>query len=212
MASDPPKPVSGRQARAAENDRLILAAAREVFLADPNAPMAAVGKRAGVGMSALYRRYENKEALLQKLSLEGVIRYNTVVVAALADDGDPWEVFSRFVVDAIGAGGGSLSRRLRGRFTVTDELREAGVQSYVLTMQLIEKTKAAGVLREDFEPGDWSVFSELFQSINYSDPARNSELKQRYLRIMLDGLRAPGGRPLPYTPPTLEEMARRFEE
>jgi AcrR family transcriptional regulator len=39
------------------NDRLILDAAREVCLADPAAPIAAVAKRAGVGIGALYRRY-----------------------------------------------------------------------------------------------------------------------------------------------------------
>ena len=34
--------MSGRRAQAARNDTLILAAARDVFLADPTAPIAAV--------------------------------------------------------------------------------------------------------------------------------------------------------------------------
>ncbi len=49
-------PLSGRKAQAARNDTLILAAARAVFTADPSAPIAAVAERAGVGISALYRR------------------------------------------------------------------------------------------------------------------------------------------------------------
>ena len=35
--------LRGRQAQAAQNDQLILKAAREVFLADPTAPISAVG-------------------------------------------------------------------------------------------------------------------------------------------------------------------------
>src|SRR3954447_23180646 len=58
---------SGRRAQAARNDAAILEAARAVFIANPSAPIAEVAKRAGVGISALYRRYASKEALLHEL-------------------------------------------------------------------------------------------------------------------------------------------------
>ncbi len=44
----PTAPMSGRRAQAARNDELIMNAAREVFVADPTAPIAAVAERAGV--------------------------------------------------------------------------------------------------------------------------------------------------------------------
>src|SRR4029079_6313948 len=47
-------PMSGRQAEAARNDQRILESARAVFVADPGAPITAVAKHAGVGISALY--------------------------------------------------------------------------------------------------------------------------------------------------------------
>jgi AcrR family transcriptional regulator len=50
-------PSSCRRAEAAAQRTFILDAAREVFLADPAAPIAVVAKRAGVGIGALYRRY-----------------------------------------------------------------------------------------------------------------------------------------------------------
>ncbi|MEK8229221.1 TetR family transcriptional regulator [Oerskovia sp. M15] len=65
-------PLSGRKAQAARNDEAILAAAREVFVQDPAAPVAAVAKAAGVGISALYRRYPGKEDLLATLCAEGL--------------------------------------------------------------------------------------------------------------------------------------------
>ena len=41
---------------ARRNDATILASARAVFVADPDAPIAAVARHAGVGISSLYRR------------------------------------------------------------------------------------------------------------------------------------------------------------
>ena len=49
-----PSSVSGRRAQAARNDEKILASARAVFIDDPDAPITAVAKHAGVGISAIY--------------------------------------------------------------------------------------------------------------------------------------------------------------
>ena len=93
MEASPSPPLSGRRAQAARNDERILDAARAVFIADPDAPISAVAKRAGVGISALYRRYESKEELLRRLCGDGLKRYNAAAEAALADTGDPWTAF-----------------------------------------------------------------------------------------------------------------------
>src|SRR6201993_2405738 len=82
-------PLRGRQAQAAQNDELILRAAREVFLADPTAPISAVAERAGVGIGALYHRYAGKEDLLATLCLQGQDRYLAEVRDALGAAGDP---------------------------------------------------------------------------------------------------------------------------
>ena len=64
-----PQPKGVRRAR---NDERILASARAVFVADPSAPVAAVARHAGVGMSALYARYPSKEDLLRALCADGL--------------------------------------------------------------------------------------------------------------------------------------------
>ena len=61
-----PSALSGRRAEAARNDERILESARAVFVADPGAPISAVAEHAGVGVGALYRRYESKEDLLRR--------------------------------------------------------------------------------------------------------------------------------------------------
>src|SRR4029453_17207143 len=102
-------PMSGRRAQAARNDQLILEAARQVFVADPTAPIGAVADRAGVGMSALYRRYRSKEELLARLASDGLRRYIAEAEVALSDDGDPWAAFVGFmgrIVEPETHGGG----------------------------------------------------------------------------------------------------------
>jgi AcrR family transcriptional regulator len=81
--------LPGRRGQAARNDGVILDAARDVFLADPKAPIAAVAERAGVGISALYRRYANKEELLRRLCADGLRRFITEAETALAETTPP---------------------------------------------------------------------------------------------------------------------------
>src|SRR5215469_2203131 len=90
-------PLSGRQAEAARNDRRILESARAVFVADPDAPITAVAKHAGVGISALYTRYGSKEELLRTLCTDGLVIVVAETEAAIervkAGD-DHWQVFA----------------------------------------------------------------------------------------------------------------------
>src|SRR3954454_6030849 len=92
----PTSGLPGRRGQAARNDTLILDAARDVFLADPKAPIAAVAERAGVGISALYRRYAGKEDLLRTLCHDGLRRFIAEAERAQAND-DGWAAFVEFL-------------------------------------------------------------------------------------------------------------------
>ena len=203
--------LSGRRAEAARNDKQILDAARAVFLEDPEAPIAAVAKRAGVGIGALYRRYRSKDELLVRLAGDGLRRYIGAATAALADEGEPWGAFVRFMQQCVEIGAGSLSLRHAGSFASTEELRQAGMQAYLATRQILERTKAAGVLRSEIEVGDLSLIFEQLQAIRVGDEARTRQLRQRYLALMLDGLHAVAAAPLPGPAAQWEEISRRYE-
>ena len=203
-------PLSGRRAQAARNDELILEAARAVFMADPGAPIAAVAQRAEVGISALYRRYASKEELLGRLALDGLARYNAEAEAALADEDDPWEAFAAFMRRSLDAGASTLSRRLAGTFTPSDELNAEGRRAFELTQRLLDRAKAAGVLRDEVEVGDLTLIFEALQALQVGAPERASELRHRYLALLLGGLRAPAAGPLPGSAPTWQEITRRW--
>jgi AcrR family transcriptional regulator len=202
--------LSGRQAQAARNDQLILEAARAVFTADPGAPISAVAGRAGVGISALYRRYRSKEELLRRLSLEGLRRYIGLVEDALADDGDPWQAFAMFMRRAVDANTSSLTLRLAGTFAPTEEMWREGDHAATLSNELIDRAKAAGALRADIEVADLSMLFEQLAAIEVDDPVRTRELRYRYLALYLEALHDTTATPLPGPAPRWEEISARF--
>jgi AcrR family transcriptional regulator len=205
-------PLSGRRAEAARNDWLIVDAAREVFVADPAAPIAAVAKRAGVGIGALYRRYSSKEELLRRLCAEGLRQYIAAIEDALAqDDGDLWSAFAEFMRRIVDADTHSLTLRLAGTFSPTEELNRAAVMAQELNVRLLERTKAAGAIRPDIEVSDLSLLFEQLAAVRVADEERTRQLRHRYLALILDALRISSGSPLPGPPPDWEEISRRWQ-
>jgi AcrR family transcriptional regulator len=203
-------PLSGRRAEAARNDRRILDAAREEFVADPSAPIAAVAARAGVGIGALYRRYGSKEELLRRLCAEGQRQYIAEVEAALADEGDPWVAFTGFMRRIVDADTHSLVLRLAGTFVPTDEMYRNGQIAEELNVQLFEHTRAAGAIRPDVEAVDIALLFEQLAAVRVADEERTRQLRRRYLALVLDAIHASSGSPLPGPAPSWEELGLRW--
>jgi len=205
-------PMSGRRAQAARNDERILAAARAVFVADPGAPVAAVAERAEVGISALYRRYPSKEDLLRRLCADGLALYVAAAEAALADSDDAWESFARFLHRVVDADTHSLTTSLAGMFTPTAELSAAADRAAELTAAIVARARAAGVLRDDVVAADLGLILEQLAAVRTDDQTRTRELRDRYLALLLDGLRAGSGQhTLPGPAPRPREFTGRWE-
>ena len=203
--------MPGRQAEASRNDELVLAAARAVLTADPDAAMADIARRAGVGIGTLYRRYPSKEALVQQLCLDGMRRLEAVTRTALERvEEDPWDAFATFMADALDAGAGALGAALAGTFTPTDELLSAARELYTAGHELIERAKAAGALRSDVTQEDINLLFEQLRAVRLGDDERVAELQRRYLALLLQALRAPAPAPLPGPPPGWEEIRGRW--
>jgi AcrR family transcriptional regulator len=205
------QPGPGRQAEAARNDQLILDAARAVFVADPAAPVSEVARRAGVGIAALYRRYPSKEDMLRKLSGDGLLRYITEAEAALADDRDPWSAFAAFMRRVMQADTLSLTQNLAGTFTSTEELYRDAARAQELNVALFERVRAARAIRPDVVVDDIGWILEMVASVRAGDAGRTAQLRDRYLTLLLDGLRAAQPSPLPGPPPTWAEISGRWD-
>jgi AcrR family transcriptional regulator len=202
-------PLSGRRRQAALNDDRILDAAREVFIADPAAPIAEVAKRAGVGISALYRRYPSKEELLRVLCADGQQIYLREVRRALDSEGDPWEVYAEYLRRLVAEDTHALGNRLAGRFTPTESMFADATVMRRLSEQLFNRVKHAGGFRAGLTFNDVASLMEAIANVRVADAARTSVLQQRMLAVLLEGIR-PGGPALPGKAPTWEEMEARW--
>jgi AcrR family transcriptional regulator len=203
--------LSGRRAEASRNDERVLAAARAVLTASPDATMAEIARRAGVGIGTLYRRYPSKEALVQHLCLDGMRQLEAVTRTALGQlDGDPWEAFAGYMNAALDAGAGALGAALAGTFTPSQELLTAARDLYAAGLELVERVHAAGALRADVTLQDINLIFEQLRAVRLGDDVRTATLQRRYLALVLQALRAPGSAPLPGPPPAWEEIRGRW--
>jgi AcrR family transcriptional regulator len=201
--------LSGRKAQAARNNQVILEAARSVFLADPSAPISAVAKRAGVGIGALYTRYGSKEELLRKLCTDGLQLFVAETEAALADPRDHWIAFSSFMERLVAADTSSMTLALAGTFAPTPDMFALAERSNRLLQEFFDRVKDA--LRPGLSVHDISLVFELVAAVKLPSPERTTQLRQRYLAIILSGMHhsAPGG-DLPAQPPTWQEINARW--
>jgi AcrR family transcriptional regulator len=207
---DTEAPLSGRRREAARNDVEILDAARSVFLENPSAPISAVAAGAGVGISALYRRYPSKDELLRELARDGLVRYIAELEAALADQRDPWTVYSDCLARILDGGSQALAQRLAGTFTATAALSALAQRAATLADDVHRKAQRARALRPDVSPADIVVLLEALSAITLPGADGGRSLRHRYLALILQALRAPGAEPLPGESADPGELAGRW--
>jgi AcrR family transcriptional regulator len=206
----PERRRSGRAAEAERNDRLILESAREIFLADPRAPITAVAERAGVGISAIYSRYGSKDELLRELSRGGLNTILEAIDEVTSGERDPWTMFSDFMIRLVDADVAALTLSLAGKFTPTEDMWELAARTNAeVSERIVERVR--GALRPGFSLHDVSLILEIVAAIKVGDRERTKQLRRRYLAVILDGLRRDRTEPLPGPPPTDDEINERWQ-
>ena len=205
-----PAGLRGRQAQAALNDEVILQAAREVFLDDPEAPVSAVAARAGVGIGALYHRYAGKEDLLRTLCRNGQRVYLAEVRRALDSGAHPWHAYTEFLRRIVAANTHGLTVRLAGTFQPSEEQLALAEQMRTLATELFERARASGQLRDDATFLDVEYLLEFLARVKLGDASRTAELRQRHLAVIIDGLQAGHHTALAGAAPTWEEQTQRW--
>ncbi|GIE97126.1 TetR/AcrR family transcriptional regulator [Paractinoplanes rishiriensis] len=197
--------TAGRTQQAARNNEAILTAAREVFLADHRAPISAVAERAGVGISALYRRYPSKEDMLRTLCHDGLRRFISEAERAAAEP-DDWAAFESFLRAVVDADVHSLTVHLAGTFQPTPVMFSDTERADALARALFERARPQ--LRPGVDPADITMLLEMCAAVRVPDAERTGQLRRRYLAVLLDGLRTGGETPGPA--PTDAELGWRW--
>jgi AcrR family transcriptional regulator len=210
MASTSP-PASERPLRRdAERNRLrILQAAREVF-ADRglDASLDQIAAHAGVGVGTVYRRFPDKDALIDALFEERIDEVAAAGQRALSAP-DPWEGLVGFLhqANALQARDRGLKQALlAGGAQRTERAREKVVP---IATELVTRAQQAGSLRADLDPLDLAVIQLMVSAIADMTREVSPELWQRALTIIIDGLattrKAPT--PLPGKPLDRDQLA-----
>ena len=101
----------------------------------------------------------------------------------------------------------SMTRAFAGKFAPTPEMFALANRSSELMAELFGLIR--DVLRPDLEMHDVSLVFELVAAIKFADPGRTTELRHRYLALILDGMRATDRGELPGPPPAWTELSER---
>ncbi|MGZ8666113.1 MAG: TetR/AcrR family transcriptional regulator [Solirubrobacterales bacterium] len=186
-------PDRAMRADARRNHARVLSAARKCMGRDGlEAGMDEIARCAKVGVGTVYRHFPNKDDLVEALAADRFQRLAELASEALERE-DPRQAFDDFVRASarIQSEDRALSEVLTSR---PETMRRAaeGVDMLGLVAEVLGRAQAAGAIREDTRPEDVPMLMCALAG-TYRNPFNEPE---RYVSIVLDGLRAPGSTPL----------------
>jgi AcrR family transcriptional regulator len=192
-------PADARPLRAdAERNRAkILEAAADVFAgAGLEATLHDVAARAGVGVGTVYRRFPHKEALLGAL-FDDKLREVIEVVERACDEPDSWQALTGLLgaLTAMQSQNRGLYEVLNGSEYCQDRVAEARNAFVPLIERLLARVHADGHVRSDLEASDLTMIVLMLNAVALISQDAKPELWQRYLEVVLDGIRARPGQP-----------------
>jgi AcrR family transcriptional regulator len=204
--------VTGLRADARRNRDQIVAAAKQWFAVQgPDVPMEEIARAAGVGVGTLYRRFPDREALIRAVVRESLTTSVAEARAALAEEPTAWQALVRVLRQ-------SRELRLIVRLTTaaqpaktivkdddeSSELRRAMIE---VLDNVVHAAQAEGSLRTDVDTGDVSMlFTLLVRQVPLPDEETAELARERCTALVLDGLRAHTGTPLPGRPLTAADV------
>ena len=205
-------PACGRPLRrdAERNRQRILLAAAEVFTdRGLEATLDDVARHAGVGVGTVYRRFPDKEALVEALFTSRIDALVTAARQARAAP-DPWDAFVSYLEYTAATLAGDLGLRQLLMFAAygRDRVAYARQQMRPVVSDLVVRAQDAGALRKDFSATDFPVLVFMLASVAEYAGAVQTDLWRRYLAMVVDALRPSreGTTPLPAGPLTPEDL------
>lgn len=199
------------RADAERNRRRILAAAREVFASRGlDASLDEIAAHAGVGVGTIYRRFADKDALIDGLFEAKIAKVTTLATQALEVD-DPWDGFETFVrsVCQLQADDRGFKEALLRHDRSHERISRARDTIDPVVRLLLERAQRSGQVRDDLDILDVPLMHFMVGFI--ADTTRDVApgYWQRTLQILLDGLRTAreAPTPLPTAPLDAEQFA-----
>ncbi|MFF9685470.1 TetR/AcrR family transcriptional regulator [Streptomyces sp. NPDC014623] len=200
MAAQPyQKPPGALRSDARGNRERILTAAREAYgLHGIDVPMAAIARRAKVGVATLYRRFPTRAALVSEAFAEQLAHCAAVLDEGLADP-DPWRGFCSVVekVCMMQAADRGFTEAFLAQFPEHAEYAEKRARAEEGLALLIRRAKDDGRLRPDFHVHDITLLmlANCGATTGAGDDAPAAS--RRLVAYLLQSFRAGAAAPLP---------------
>ena len=196
-----PRPL---RADARKNRERILEAAAVVFARDGlDASLDAVAAEAGVGVGTVYRRFPERQSLINELFEKKIEAFVALAEECEGMD-DPFDGLVHFLTEASRMHGEDVGlRELVLGPGVDSDLTDVPRQKLgPIIGGLITRAKANGDLREDFDMLDVPLIEFMLARINDLTRHASPDLWERLLTLVIDGLRPSrdGVTPMPADP------------
>ncbi|MFC4014965.1 TetR/AcrR family transcriptional regulator [Nonomuraea purpurea] len=198
-----PSQIAPLRADALHNRERILRAAREAFATRGlEVPMAAIARRAGVGVATLYRRFPSRESLITEVFADQLAVCAAVVDEALADP-DPWRAFRTVVekVCSMQVADRGFTAAFLTEFSGSVDFEQARTCAEQGLAEIVRRAKAEGTLRADFDPADLILLLKANQGVSTDTGDAAAAASRRLVAYLLQSFRAESAGPLPSPPP-----------
>jgi AcrR family transcriptional regulator len=188
------------RADAERNRQRLLAAAKDLFRTRGlDVTLDDVARHAGVGTGTAYRRFANKDALIDALMADRIAEISQIAKECL-DEPDPWVGLTGFFERALAlqAADRGLKEVLFSPGRGRERSNQARNRIAPVVTKLVRRALDAGVVRPDLETTDVAVINYMLNMVVDLGRDIEPDLYKRYLAIVLDGLRPRDDlRPLP---------------
>jgi AcrR family transcriptional regulator len=161
-----------------------------------------IAQRAGVGVGTVYRRYSNKDDLIDELYEDIIAELAAIAEAELAQ-ADPWKGLAGFLERSLALQ--ASNRALKdimagGSHRGRERVARARERVAPLVSELFERAKRSGRLRPDVTETDMATIVMMLGGVIDSTRTTEPDAWRRYLGIVLDGLRTRRNAPTDLTP------------
>jgi AcrR family transcriptional regulator len=180
---------------AERNRQRILDAAAEVFAARGlNVTLDDIAAHAGVGVGTVYRRFANKDELIDAV-FEKQLNYVAALVSEALEAPDAWQGLTTYLERSLRMqlDDRGFTEILYGRSG--RRLDVARERLAPLTDAMVNRAREEGAVRHDLERTDLVFLQLALAAVMDATRAAKPDLYRRYLAMILDGLRPARERP-----------------
>jgi AcrR family transcriptional regulator len=192
---------------AERNRQRILEAARELFAERGlGVSLDEIARHAGVGVGTVYRRFPDKEQLIDALFEARLGEILAAATDSLAMP-DPWDALAHFLERSLElqVEDRALKELLLGTSTAHARIERGRQQIQPVVEAVLDRAQQAGVVREDLTVADLLMLQHAIgEAAEYTREVA-PEVWRRIMVIALDGLRPDRRRPSPMPVPPLDD-------